>query len=55
MSFVEMGVNRSITELDFSVLSWNHPGFGCSTGVPSPRTEAEVRGGVALRAGASRC
>lgn len=32
--FYENGVMGTAIEAGFSVLGWNHPGFGCSTGTP---------------------
>jgi pimeloyl-ACP methyl ester carboxylesterase len=36
--FLEMGVMKTPTDLHYSVLGWNMPGFGESTGVPRPRS-----------------
>lgn len=39
--FYERGSTASAPlRADYSVLMWNHPGFGCSTGKPWPREEA---------------
>ncbi|KAK9501003.1 hypothetical protein O3M35_002141 [Rhynocoris fuscipes] len=32
--FYENGIMPTAINADFSVLGWNHPGFGCSTGMP---------------------
>lgn len=32
--FYENGIMPTAIHADFSVLGWNHPGFGCSTGMP---------------------
>ncbi|XP_050414953.1 phosphatidylserine lipase ABHD16A [Patella vulgata] len=37
--FYEIGCIGTPTELGFSVLGWNHPGYGESTGVPFPDQE----------------
>ncbi|XP_039269831.2 phosphatidylserine lipase ABHD16A-like [Styela clava] len=37
--FYEVGVMITPLEVGYSVLGWNHPGFGCSTGSPSPAAE----------------
>lgn len=37
--FYEVGVMVTPMEVGYSVLGWNHPGFGSSTGSPSPAEE----------------
>ncbi|CAG7826806.1 unnamed protein product [Allacma fusca] len=37
--FYEIGMISTPIELGYSILGWNHPGFGGSTGVPYPKTE----------------
>ncbi|KAL1240939.1 Phosphatidylserine lipase ABHD16A [Trichinella spiralis] len=37
--FYEIGLPRCPLEANFSVLAWNHPGFGSSTGMPWPKNE----------------
>ncbi|KRY92509.1 Abhydrolase domain-containing protein 16A [Trichinella pseudospiralis] len=37
--FYEIGLPRCPLEAKFSVLAWNHPGFGSSTGMPWPKNE----------------
>ncbi|CAG5124162.1 unnamed protein product [Candidula unifasciata] len=37
--YYELGCSGTPLELGYSVLSWNHPGFGGSTGVPFPEQE----------------
>ncbi|XP_023016579.1 phosphatidylserine lipase ABHD16A [Leptinotarsa decemlineata] len=37
--FYEIGLAVTPLEAGYSVLGWNHPGFGCSTGIPFPRQE----------------
>lgn len=37
--FYEMGIMATPIEAGYSVLGWNHPGFGGSTGVPYPAQE----------------
>ena len=38
--FYEIGTMRTPLEAGYSTLGWNHPGFGNSTGVPWPESEA---------------
>ncbi|XP_078043346.1 phosphatidylserine lipase ABHD16A [Augochlora pura] len=38
-SFYETGVTSTPLRKGYSVLGWNHPGFGSSTGAPYPRQE----------------
>ncbi|KJE93969.1 HLA-B associated transcript 5 [Capsaspora owczarzaki ATCC 30864] len=38
-SFYEMGVSDTAQQLGYSVLGWNHPGYGASTGMPYPSAE----------------
>uniref|UniRef100_A0A1B0G8V5 Uncharacterized protein n=1 Tax=Glossina morsitans morsitans TaxID=37546 RepID=A0A1B0G8V5_GLOMM len=38
-SFYEIGIMSTPLSLKYSVLGWNHPGFGCSTGKPFPEQE----------------
>uniref|UniRef100_T1JHW0 Uncharacterized protein n=1 Tax=Strigamia maritima TaxID=126957 RepID=T1JHW0_STRMM len=40
--FYEVGIMQTVLELGYSVLGWNHPGFGGSTGVPYPNQEREA-------------
>ncbi|XP_017736770.1 PREDICTED: protein ABHD16B isoform X2 [Rhinopithecus bieti] len=40
--FYEMGCLSAPLEAGYSVLGWNHPGFGGSTGVPSPQHDANA-------------
>ncbi|XP_066426751.1 phosphatidylserine lipase ABHD16A [Molothrus aeneus] len=40
--FYEVGCLSTPLEAGFSVLGWNHPGFGGSTGVPLPQSEANA-------------
>ncbi|XP_008994561.3 ABHD16B [Callithrix jacchus] len=40
--FYEMGCLFAPLEAGYSVLGWNHPGFGGSTGVPSPQHDANA-------------
>lgn len=50
-SFYEIGVMHTPLKQGFSVLGWNRPGFGCSTGIPDPATDAAaVQAVVALAA-----
>lgn len=37
--FYEVGCMSTPMQLDYSVLGWNHPGFGASTGTPFPEAE----------------
>jgi pimeloyl-ACP methyl ester carboxylesterase len=37
--FYEIGMISTPIELGYSILGWNHPGFGGSTGVPYPKAE----------------
>ncbi|KAG1663941.1 Protein ABHD16A [Nymphon striatum] len=41
-AFYEVGVLGSIIEAGHSVLGWNHPGFGESTGIPFPDQDANA-------------
>ena len=34
--FLEVGSFTSVADSSYSVLGWNHPGFGASTGMPYP-------------------
>ena len=38
--FYELGTMRTPLEAGYSTIGWNHPGFGNSTGVPWPESEA---------------
>ncbi|XP_051632388.1 phosphatidylserine lipase ABHD16A [Manacus candei] len=40
--FYEVGCLSTPLEAGYSVLGWNHPGFGGSTGVPLPQSEANA-------------
>lgn len=40
--FYEVGVAATPIEAGYSVLGWNHPGFGGSTGTPFPSQEANA-------------
>ncbi|KAH9508773.1 Protein abhd16a [Bulinus truncatus] len=40
--FYEMGCINTPLDLNYSVLGWNHPGFGGSTGVPFPDQELKA-------------
>jgi pimeloyl-ACP methyl ester carboxylesterase len=40
--FYEMGCLSAPLEAGYSVLGWNHPGFGGSTGAPFPRHDANA-------------
>ncbi|XP_042835825.1 protein ABHD16B [Panthera tigris] len=40
--FYEMGCLSAPLEAGYSVLGWNHPGFGGSTGVPFPQHDANA-------------
>ncbi|XP_041081660.1 phosphatidylserine lipase ABHD16A, partial [Polyodon spathula] len=40
--FYEVGCVNTPLEVGYSVLGWNHPGFGGSTGVPFPQNEANA-------------
>uniref|UniRef100_A0A8D3ABF2 Abhydrolase domain containing 16A, phospholipase n=1 Tax=Scophthalmus maximus TaxID=52904 RepID=A0A8D3ABF2_SCOMX len=40
--FYEVGCMNTPMEGGYSVLGWNHPGFGGSTGVPFPQNEANA-------------
>uniref|UniRef100_A0A4W6BYI3 Abhydrolase domain containing 16A, phospholipase n=1 Tax=Lates calcarifer TaxID=8187 RepID=A0A4W6BYI3_LATCA len=40
--FYEVGCMNTPLEGGYSVLGWNHPGFGGSTGVPFPQNEANA-------------
>jgi len=40
--FYEMGCTGTPLDLNYSVLGWNHPGFGGSSGTPSPDTEQKA-------------
>ncbi|XP_020783015.2 phosphatidylserine lipase ABHD16A [Boleophthalmus pectinirostris] len=40
--FYEVGCMSTPLESGYSVLGWNHPGFGGSTGVPFPQNEANA-------------
>ncbi|XP_069775596.1 phosphatidylserine lipase ABHD16A isoform X2 [Narcine bancroftii] len=40
--FYEVGCVSTPLEAGYSVLGWNHPGFGGSTGVPFPQNEANA-------------
>ena len=37
--FYEVGIMATPLEAGFSVIGWNHPGFGGSTGDPYPKNE----------------
>lgn len=37
--FYELGLANTAAEAGYSVLSWNHPGFGGSSGLPWPQNE----------------
>uniref|UniRef100_A0A8C7X668 Abhydrolase domain containing 16A, phospholipase n=1 Tax=Oryzias sinensis TaxID=183150 RepID=A0A8C7X668_9TELE len=40
--FYEVGCMNTPLDAGYSVLGWNHPGFGDSTGVPFPQNEANA-------------
>ncbi|XP_005103864.1 phosphatidylserine lipase ABHD16A [Aplysia californica] len=40
--FYELGCTGTPLDLNYSVLGWNHPGFGGSTGVPFPDQEQKA-------------
>jgi len=40
--FYECGINRVPFGVGYSVLAWNHPGFCCSSGQPTPDQEAKA-------------
>uniref|UniRef100_H3CRE8 Abhydrolase domain containing 16A, phospholipase n=1 Tax=Tetraodon nigroviridis TaxID=99883 RepID=H3CRE8_TETNG len=40
--YYEIGCMNTPLEGGYSVLGWNHPGFGCSTGLPFPQSEANA-------------
>jgi len=44
--FYEIGVLGTPLELGYSVIGWNHPGFGGSTGCPYPQNEANAANAV---------
>ncbi len=44
--FYEIGVLGTPVEAGYSVLGWNHPGFGGSTGSPFPEQEAHAADAV---------
>ncbi|KAM8847101.1 phosphatidylserine lipase ABHD16A [Synchiropus picturatus] len=44
--FYEVGCMNTPLEGGYSVLGWNHPGFGGSTGVPFPQNEANAMDAV---------
>ena len=44
--FYEIGVLGTPTEVGYSVLGWNHPGFGGSSGSPYPQEEANAADAV---------
>ena len=44
--FYEIGVMGTPIEMGYSVLGWNHPGFGGSTGTPYPQQEANAADAV---------
>ena len=44
--FYEIGVLGTPLELGYSVIGWNHPGFGGSTGTPYPQNEANAANAV---------
>ena len=44
--FYEIGVLGTPLELGYSVIGWNHPGFGGSTGTPYPQNEANAADAV---------
>ena len=44
--FYEIGVLGTPLELGYSVIGWNHPGFGGSTGSPYPQNEANAANAV---------
>ncbi|XP_034030330.1 phosphatidylserine lipase ABHD16A isoform X2 [Thalassophryne amazonica] len=44
--FYEIGCMNTPLEGGYSVLGWNHPGFGGSTGVPFPQNEANAMDAV---------
>ncbi|XP_065324478.1 phosphatidylserine lipase ABHD16A-like isoform X2 [Gordionus sp. m RMFG-2023] len=45
-SYYEVGCLHSFLDTGLSLLSWNHPGFGASTGEPFPQTELTFIDGV---------
>ncbi|GAU96726.1 hypothetical protein RvY_08127 [Ramazzottius varieornatus] len=44
--FYEIGIMATPMQLQYSVLGWNHPGFGCSTGEPLPSQELHAADAV---------
>ncbi|BFZ20244.1 hypothetical protein BsWGS_23283 [Bradybaena similaris] len=44
--FYELGCSGTPMDLGFSILGWNHPGFGGSTGVPFPDQEQRAMDAV---------
>ena len=40
--FYEVGMAKTPLDAGYSVLGWNHPGFGGSTGSPFPDQEANA-------------
>lgn len=44
--FYEIGVLGTPLELGYSVIGWNHPGFGGSTGTPYPQNDANAADAV---------
>ena len=44
--FYEIGVLGTPLELGYSVIGWNHPGFGGSTGTPYSQNEANAADAV---------
>lgn len=40
--FYEYGITTTPVEAGYSVLGWNHPGFGSSTGIPFPDQETNA-------------
>ena len=44
--FYEIGVLGTPLEMGYSVIGWNHPGFGGSTGYPYPQNEANAANAV---------
>ncbi|TGZ59818.1 hypothetical protein CRM22_008859 [Opisthorchis felineus] len=46
--YPEIGIPLVPLELGYSVLAWNHPGFGSSTGMPFPKQECNAMEAVLL-------
>ena len=44
--FYEIGVLGTPLEKGYSVLGWNHPGFGGSSGTPFPQNEVNAADAV---------